>query len=164
MPCGVVITRLEHVNMLSRNVEYLASRDAKIMGSRNGHAALFLWYTLNRKGYSGFRKDVQKCLRNAHYLKDRLVEVGIGAMLNDLSSTVVFERPHDEDFVRKWQLACQGNIAHVVVMPSVTITKLDDFVEELVQNRALWFREGKSQPRCIASDVGINNCFCALHR
>ncbi|KAF9682737.1 hypothetical protein SADUNF_Sadunf05G0139700 [Salix dunnii] len=121
MPCGVQITRMEHINALSRNVEYLASRDATIMGSRNGHAPIFLWYMLNRKGYKGFQKEVQKCLRNAHYLKDRLHDAGISSMLSELSSTVVFERPLDEEFVRRWQLACQGNIAHVVVMPSVTI-------------------------------------------
>ena len=40
IPCGVQITRMDHV---SRNVEYLASRDATIMGSRNGHAPIFLW-------------------------------------------------------------------------------------------------------------------------
>ena len=32
---------------------------------------------------------------------------GIKCMLNGLSSTVVFERPKDEGFVRKWQLACE---------------------------------------------------------
>jgi histidine decarboxylase len=41
-------------------------------------------------------------------------------MLNELSNTVVFERPADEEFVRKWQLACEGPIAHAVVMPNVT--------------------------------------------
>ena len=164
MPCGVQITRLEHINALSRNVEYLASRDATIMGSRNGHAPIFLWYTLNRKGYRGFRKEVQKCLRNAHYLKDQLKDAGIGAMLNELSSTVVFERPQDEEFVRRWQLACQGNIAHVVVMPNVTIEKLDVFLNELVQKRATWFQDGKLQPHCIAADVGKENCLCALHK
>ncbi|XWS15252.1 hypothetical protein CRYUN_Cryun35bG0078900 [Craigia yunnanensis] len=133
MPCGVQITRMEHINVLSCNVEYLASRDATIVGSRNGHAPIFLWYSLNRKGYKGFQKEVQKCLRNAHYLKDRLRESGIGAMLNELSSTVVFERPRDEEFVRRWQLACEGNIAHVVVMPNVTIEKLDVFLNELVE-------------------------------
>jgi histidine decarboxylase len=164
MPCGVQITRLEHINALSRNLEYLASRDATIMGSRNGHAPIFLWYTLNRKGYRGFQKEVQRCLRNAHYFKDRLIESGIGAMLNELSSTVVFERPHDEEFIRKWQLACKGNIAHVVVMPNVTIEKLDDFLNELVQKRATWFEDEKCQPYCIASDVGENSCLCALHK
>ena len=164
MPCSVQITRLEHINALSRDVEYLASRDATIMGSRNGHAPIFLWYTLNQKGYRGFQKEVQKCLRNAHYLKDCLISAGIGAMLNELSSTVVFERPQDEEFIRKWQLACQGNIAHVVVMPNITIYKLDDFLNELVQKRAAWFQDGKLQPPCIASDVGKENCLCALHK
>ncbi|OAY23587.1 serine decarboxylase [Manihot esculenta] len=164
MPCGVQITRMEHINALSRNVEYLASRDATIMGSRNGHAPIFLWYTLNRKGYIGFQKEVQKCLRNAHYLKDRLRDAGISAMLNELSSTVVFERPQDEEFVRRWQLACQGNIAHVIVMPNVTIEKLDDFLNELIEKRSTWYQDGQFQPPCIAADVGNENCGCALHK
>jgi len=33
---------------------------------------------------------------------------GIKCMLNELSSTVVFERPTEETFIRKWQLACEG--------------------------------------------------------
>eukprot|EP01018_Ginkgo_biloba_P039748 Gb_17751 [translate_table: standard] len=96
MPCGAQITRIEHINALSRNVEYLASRDATIMGSRNGQALIFLWDTLNRKGYQGFQKEVQKCLRNAHYSKDQLRFAGICAMINELNNTVVFERPEDE--------------------------------------------------------------------
>lgn len=164
MPCGVQITRLKHINALASNVEYLASRDATIMGSRNGHAPIFLWYTLNRKGYRGFQKEVQKCLRNAHYLKDRLKDAGISAMLNELSSTVVFERPKDEEFVRRWQLACEGNISHVVVMPSVTISKLDSFLNELVEKRVTWYPEGICQSPCIAEDVGQENCLCTLHK
>jgi len=73
VPCGVVITRKEYVEALSSDVEYLNSRDATIMGSRNGHAPLYLWYTLTKKGYEGMRKDVEKCLRNAHLLKVRLM-------------------------------------------------------------------------------------------
>jgi hypothetical protein len=53
------------------DVEYLNSRDATIMGSRNGHAPIYMWYTLTRKGYEGMRKDVERCLRNAHLLKAR---------------------------------------------------------------------------------------------
>ncbi len=69
VPCGVVITRARYIEALSTNVEYLNSRDATIMGSRNGHAPIYLWYTLTKKGYEGMRKDVEKCLRNAHLLK-----------------------------------------------------------------------------------------------
>lgn len=164
MPCGVQITRMEHINVLSRNVEYISSRDATITGSRNGHSPIFLWYTLSRKGYKGLQKEVQKCLRDAHYLKDRLRDAGISAMLNELSSTVVFERPQDEVFVRKWQLACQGNIAHIIVLPNVTTNKLDDFLYELVEKRSTWYQNGKVQPPCIAANIGSENCCCVLHK
>ncbi|KAG0630132.1 hypothetical protein M758_1G156600 [Ceratodon purpureus] len=164
MPCGVQFTRMKHIHCLSRNVEYLASRDATIMGSRNGHAPIFLWYTLNRKGYRGFQKDVQRCLRNAHYLKERLREAKIGVMLNELSSTVVFERPLNEAFILKWQLACQGKIAHAVVMPSVTVEKLDNFVEELIEVRKRAFPDGRVEIPCIVEEVGPLNCACSLHR
>ena len=57
---------------LSNDVEYLNSRDATIMGSRNGHAPIYMWFTLTCKGYEGMRKDVERCLRNAHLLKVHL--------------------------------------------------------------------------------------------
>lgn len=136
VPCGVVMTRLKLIKSVSSDVEYLNSRDATIMGSRNGHAPIYLWYTLNRKGYDGIRKDVEKCLMNAHVLRKMLHEAGISTMLNELSSTVVFERPEEEDFVRKWQLACESDIAHVVVMPNISIEKLEVFVQELIESRA----------------------------
>ncbi|EFN53269.1 hypothetical protein CHLNCDRAFT_53969 [Chlorella variabilis] len=136
VPCGVVMTRLRYIKGVSSDVEYLNSRDATIMGSRNGHAPIYMWYTFTRKGYEGLRKDVEKCLRNAHLLKSMLDTAGVRTMLNELSSTVVFERPREESFVRKWQLACEGDIAHVVVMPNITIRKLETFVQELVESRA----------------------------
>lgn len=60
---------VQYVAALSSDVEYLNSRDATIMGSRNGHAPIYMWFTLTRKGYEGMRKDVERCLRNAHVLK-----------------------------------------------------------------------------------------------
>lgn len=70
---------------------------------------------------------------------------GITVMLNELSSTVVFERPLDEVFVRKWQLACEGDIAHVVVMPNITLTKLETFMRELIESR--WAQRGAGERR-----------------
>eukprot|EP00210_Caulerpa_lentillifera_P006918 g6615.t1 len=134
VPCGVVITRLSLIKVLSSDIEYLNSRDATIMGSRNGHAAIYMWYTLSTKGYSGLRKDVEKCLRNALLLKDMLDQLRVPAMLNEQSNTVVFERPKDPVFIKKWQLACEGDKAHVVVMPNITIDKLRVFVFELLES------------------------------
>lgn len=102
-----------------------------------------MWYTLMKKGYAGMRKDVEKCLRNAHLLKGMFEEHGIQCMLNELSSTVVFERPAELEFVRKWQLACCDDIAHVVVMPNVSPEKLRKFVDEYLESRA---RVGQTSP------------------
>jgi len=136
VPCGVVMTRMKLIRSVSSEVEYLNSRDATIMGSRNGHAPIYLWYTLTLKGYEGISKDVEKCLRNAHLLRKMLHEAGIETMLNELSSTVVFERPEEEEFIKKWQLACESDIAHVVVMPNISVPKLETFVAELIESRA----------------------------
>lgn len=68
-----------------------------------------------------------------------LEEAGVKVMLNELSSTVVFERPKEEAFIRKWQLACEGDVAHVVVMPNIDIAKLEAFVGDLIASRTRYF-------------------------
>ena len=83
------------------------------------------------KGIKGLEKDVLLCFDNAKYLYQKLIQAGIHAERNDLSTTVVLERPNEE-FVQRWQLACEGDIAHVVVMPNITPTVIDRFVDELV--------------------------------
>jgi len=157
VPCGVVLTRFSYVMALSSDVEYLNSRDATIMGSRNGHAPIYLWYTLTLKGYDGMRRDVEKCMRNAFVLKNMLEKAGIRTMLNELSNTVVFERPKEEAFVRKWQLACEGDIAHVIVMPNIDIEKLEEFVQDYIQSRArsaiLAAKQVASEARAIEEEV-----------
>ncbi|MCL7038428.1 hypothetical protein MKW94_009872 [Papaver nudicaule] len=154
MPCGVHITRLDHIKSLSRNIDYIGYQDATLMGSRSGHAPILLWYALNQKGYKGLQKQVQMCFNNAQYLKDRLRALGIGAMLNEFSNIVVFEKPQNEEFVRCWQLANQGNLAHIVVMPNITIEQLDEFLRDLAEKRAIWLQEGRLQPLCISVMLG----------
>ena len=129
MPCGVVITRKKYSKALSQDIEYINSKDTTIMGSRNGHTPIFIWYTLMKKGLEGIRKDVKKCVENAMYLKSKFEKHGVNCMLNNLSSTIVFQRPNDE-VVKKWQLACEGNLAHIVVMPNIEKSKLDMFCED----------------------------------
>lgn len=133
MPCGIALTRKAHVKKVEQRIDYLNSVDTTIMGSRNGQAALYLWYSLRKKGIAGIKRDVVHCMETAQYLRDKLTESGFTARLNDLSSTVVLERPMDDKFIKRWQLACEEDIAHVVVMPNVTKVKIDKFVEELLE-------------------------------
>ena len=130
MPCGVTLSRKENVKKVEEHIEYLNSVDTTIMGSRNGQSALYMWYSLRKKGLKGIQRDVEHCMETAVYLRDKLSDAGISCRLNDLSSTVVLERPVDDAFIKKWQLACEEDIAHVVVMPNVTRNKIDLFVEE----------------------------------
>ena len=143
MPCGVTISRLHHVQRLEEHIDYLNSVDTTIMGSRNGQAALYLWYSLRQKGLQGLQKDVEHCMDTARYLRDTLMEHGWACRLNDLSSTVVLERPLDDALIKRWQLACQEDIGmsfslrlrcfrfhcvcsfpHVVFVPSFLLFRL----------------------------------------
>jgi hypothetical protein len=62
---------------------------------------------------------------------------------------VVFEKPA-ESVVKKWQLACVGNIAHVVVMPSVDRKKLQDFFDDYMASRKV----------CVCVCLSVSFCLC----
>ncbi|KAL9170184.1 hypothetical protein ABFS82_04G127600 [Erythranthe guttata] len=164
IPCGVLMTRKGRItNNLSENVEYIDTLDTTISGSRNGHAPIFIWYGLKMKGRSGLHTEVNKCLTNAKYLRDGFKNAGISAMLNESSIVVVFERPLSREFIDYWQLSLLEKMAHVVVMPHVTVKMLDDFLDDLVQNREIWYGNGKVQPLCLAEEIGVSNCACLVH-
>ena len=82
-------------------------------------------------------------METAQYLRNKITEAGLTCRLNDLSSTVVLERPLDDALIKRWQLACEEDIAHVVVMPNVTKGKIDKFVEELIECKD---KLGRQQP------------------
>lgn len=140
MPSGIVMTRQQHVKKIESNIEYIGSKDTTIMGSRNGHAPLFLWYAIAMKGYTGFRADVQQCLENAQYLLLQLQKINCACMLNNDSNTVVFQKPSDK-LIKKWQLAAQGDLAHIVVMPNISKAKIDQFIDDLLHESLLACKE-----------------------
>ena len=91
-------------------------------------------------------------MRNALLLKSMLERARVPVMLNPLSNTVVFERPRDPAFIKKWQLACQGDVAHVVVMPNINPDKLETFVMELLDTMCSSAREDIKALRNKARD------------
>ncbi|KAK6135901.1 hypothetical protein DH2020_030388 [Rehmannia glutinosa] len=133
------------------------------IGSRNDLASIFMWYSLNVKGRLGLQQDVKKCLMNAQYLRDRLKDAGISSMLNEMSFVVVFERPPNPEFIKYWNLSCEGNMTHVIAMPHVTVKMLEDFVNDFVRERNIWYQCGRIQPPCLAEEIGTYNCCCSIH-
>jgi len=129
IPCGIVLARRAHVKQIETAIEYIGSTDTTIMGSRQGLAALFLWYAITDRG-DRFAEEVATCVGNAEYLRDGLAELGLDPLLNAWSNTVVFRKP-SADLCRTWQLATQGELAHVVVMQNIGRTKIDSLLEDL---------------------------------
>ena len=150
MPCGVFITRKNLMIPLLKPIEYLNSVDSTITGSRNGLSSLFIWNVIETKGIEGFKKDVISIMDKSEYLLNELRKLNISSYKNELSSTIIFERPK-EDFVLKWQLACTGDIAHVVVMPSITLEKLNLFIKEI--------KYQKFDEKCVKKYMN-NWCLC----
>ncbi|MGH1397302.1 MAG: hypothetical protein ACRAVC_25195, partial [Trichormus sp.] len=112
----------------SFDIEYLNSSDTTILGSRNGMAPVILWDAIQKR-QDEFALEAMQCRQNAEYLYQRIKNSHRFALLNPLSTTVVFEAPH-ELIVQRWQLSCCENMAHVIVMQNHTRKLLDQFLEE----------------------------------
>jgi len=130
LPCGVVLTRKAYLEKIEMSIEYIGSQDTTILGSRNGHSPLILWYALKMRGYKGLAEEAAFCIQNAQYLFKRLALMNYPCMLNDFSNTVVFQKP-SELLSKKWQLATQENWAHMVVMQNIDQQKISTFIDEL---------------------------------
>ena len=64
----------------------------------------------------------------AQYLREKISDIGLTCRLNDLSSTVVLERPLDDKLVKRWQLACEEDIAHVVVSVPIAVRHVESLM------------------------------------
>ena len=129
LPCGVVLTRRSHVERVGRAIECVGIQDTTLSGSRNGLTPLMLWYALEHYGSDGFRELVARMLDTAEYAVKQFHKHGIAAWRHRNSVTVVFPRPAPEVF-RKWQIAPEGEVAHIITMPHVTRKMVDELVAD----------------------------------
>ena len=119
---------------IARSIEYVGTLDTTITGSRNAVAPLILWYAIQRWGKEGFAQQVAGCLENAEYAVRRFRENGVEAWRNPHAITVVLPRPA-EAVVSRWQIAVQEEIGHMIVMPHVSKSLIDEFVAEYLAAR-----------------------------
>ena len=131
IPCGVVLAKRDLVNRVARGVEYIGTNDTTISGSRNGLTPLFLWYIIAKLGKKGFIEIVNQCFSVADHAITKLQEKGLEAWRHKNSITVVFPRIN-ERVLCKWQIASQGNNAHIITMPNVSKAYIDEFIEDLL--------------------------------
>ncbi|MDH5300988.1 MAG: histidine decarboxylase [Gammaproteobacteria bacterium] len=132
LPCGVVLATKKNVERVARSVEYVGSLDTTLAGSRSAITPLFLWYAIKSYGMEGFRDMVAGCLDTAKYAVKVFNENGIAAWRNLNSVTVVFPRPSSA-VIRKWQLAVQNDIAHIITMPHVKQRHIDELLVDILR-------------------------------
>jgi histidine decarboxylase len=131
IPCGVVLAKKSNVDRIAQSVEYIGTLDTTLSGSRNGLTPLFLWYAFHTVGIEGFKRIIPACLEVADYAISQLNKIDRHAWRYPYSNTVVFDRPSPE-VTRYWQLACQGNLSHLIAMPHVTKTQIDQLVADII--------------------------------
>ncbi|GAQ87062.1 Pyridoxal phosphate-dependent decarboxylase [Klebsormidium nitens] len=119
IPCGVVLARRCHVEGIGSNIEYVGALDTTLSGSRNGLTPLVLWYAFRSRGIRTVRDMVRRALDVAAYATEQLRAAGVDAWRHENSLIVVFPRP-SECLVKRWHLAAQADIAHLVTMPHVS--------------------------------------------
>ena len=132
IPCGVIITKRGHRDRIAKGISYIGSLDTTITGSRNGHSPMFLWYALKQLGEEGMKARYLYGLEVAEYCKNQLNEIGVKAWSNPGSLTVVMPRT-PEAVKQKWQLATEGEVSHIICMPNVTKSQIDEFIEDLAK-------------------------------
>jgi histidine decarboxylase len=133
-PCGIVITKRSFRDRIANDVAYIGSLDTTIAGSRNGHAVLFMWYAINKMGVEGLRKRYEDSLKMASYCKEELKKSGISAWSNPGAITIVFPKT-SEKLTHKWGLAAEGDITHIICMPSISKEQIDNFIIDLLEEK-----------------------------
>jgi histidine decarboxylase len=137
IPCGVVLTKQSHKEKIVRDIEYTGSQDSTILGSRNGFTPLLLWYEMIwREKRHVMEKLADDCITKAEYAVEQFNKHGIHAWKNDNSIIVVFPRPL-EPTRYKWQLAVEGDIAHIITLPQVSYKIIDKVIEEVASDLRL---------------------------
>ncbi|MGC4750142.1 histidine decarboxylase [Micromonospora sp. DT201] len=137
-PCGVVLNR-ESVRKYGNQIPYTDTLDTTITGSRCGLAAALLWHAIAALGHEGHRWRATQARRLAAYAVDQLTAVGWPAWRYPHAFTVVLPTP-PEQVRKKWLLACDGAVSHLICMPGITHGQIDAFVADLAAT---------AQPRLI---------------
>jgi histidine decarboxylase len=142
-----VLAKKRNVDRIAQSVEYIGTLDTTLSGSRNAITPLFLWYAFHSVGIEGFKKIVPACLEIADYAIAQLNKLDCHAWRHPYANTVVFDRP-PASVTQRWQLACQGNISHLITMPHVTKAQIDRLVDDIKATQPVTVSSPESFTAC----------------
>jgi histidine decarboxylase len=133
-PCGTVILRRSLRDRVAR-ADGGELPEAVLSGTRNGHAALLLWYALRRLGISGLRQRAEHGQELAEHLVRGLAEQGWPTWRNPGAYTVLLKAP-PVDVAHRWRLSIVDGWTRVACVPGVTRDQVDRFLDDLRETAA----------------------------
>ena len=131
IPCGLFLSR---EGLVSEDIEYVGTKNSTLLGSRSGLAVLLVWYLLKKLRVKGLKQQTNKCIQTSTYLSEKLHEINWPHWRNYFSNIIMLKSP--EELTRnKWQLATEDGWSHVICMPHVNESILDEFVADLIKQQ-----------------------------
>jgi histidine decarboxylase len=127
-PGGIYLTR--HGSGDGSTVDYIATVDSTLAGSRSGHTPLLIWYAIRTLGIDGLRARAQRSWQVAAYAVQQLHGIGWPAWRHPHAMTVVLDTP-PADIATKWRLASSSGQSHIITVPGVTTAKIDMLIQDL---------------------------------
>lgn len=130
IPCGTVLVKRKHRDRIANSVSYVGTMDTTITGSRNGLTPLFIWDFIQRHGHEGIKKRVAAAQDVAAYTEYELNKLGVKAWRNNEGLTVILPKP-SAALCKKYQLASEEDIAHIICAPGINTKHIDGFIADL---------------------------------
>lgn len=134
IPCGVVLTHKTNIDLIKNYVNYVSNYDTTLFGSRNGFAALILWYAIKKKGRIGFEKLIQEAINRSKLYIDKFTTNNIYAWRYEHAITIVLEKLPKE-FLEKWRMPSNEYYSTLTALPKLTTSMIDEFIEDVVTFR-----------------------------
>lgn len=143
IPNGTIIFRSEEFsNTISKKINYLSggpTEQLTITGTRPGSPILVTWAILKLLGKKYIKERVNKTIMTTNYLVEKLnnisqIEIAfkptiniVGFRIKDTASDELVNKLREMN----WQLSLYSDWARIVVMPHVTETLIDKFIEDV---------------------------------
>jgi histidine decarboxylase len=146
-PSGVLLYTQPPYAAATGRISYTGTADVTISGSRSGHLALLLYSALYQLGSAGHRRRALACRELAAYACRRLTGIGVAAKRLPHAFTVYFPPPPAGLAHRSWVIPGNDQYAHLICMPQITRTQIDELVAdwaELLPKRQRGLRRSRT--------------------
>ena len=127
IPSSIILCNQESMGE-SLHIDYIASHDSTICGSRSGLVPLMVKDLLTRE--EGYKQLPNILSHLADKLAIKLNELGYNSLRYPSSNCVVFDKP-SKAIQKKYAISTQGDRAHIWVMPHNDISSIDIFLKDL---------------------------------